>query len=170
MKRLFITTITICLSLQSMAQDFDTSNLRVGLGLLYATEIDNIGININSAYAINEDWEAAISIAHIFEKDYVNWNVLDLDGHYVFYHGESSINAYGLAGFSFNFWKVKIPASEYMGVQIPEVTDSGTEIGFNLGVGLNYAISERINLAPEIRYTIMDGSYLRLGAAVQCMF
>ncbi len=28
----------------------------------------------------------------------------------------------------------------------------------------------KLNLAPEIRYTIMDGSYLRIGASVQYMF
>jgi len=52
----------------------------------------------------------------------------------------------------------------------PEVSESGTETGLNLGVGANYKLSDKLNLAPEIRYTIMNGSYLRIGASVQYFF
>jgi len=104
--------LAIVLSANVFAQEFDLTKLRAGAGLVYATEIDNIGINLNGAYSITEEWEASLGFSHIFEKDYVRYNVLDLDAHYVFYQHDEKLNVYGLAGLGFTFWKATIPAME----------------------------------------------------------
>jgi opacity protein-like surface antigen len=171
MKRNLLLILAIALSSHVFAQEFDLTKLRAGAGLVYATEIGNIGINFNGAYEITETWEAALGFTHIFEKDYSSYNILDLDGHYKFYQHDEKLNVYGLAGLGFTFWKVTIPAMNVgFGISTPEISDTGTEVGLNLGVGLNYKLTDNLNLAPEIRYTIMDGSYLRIGASVQYMF
>lgn len=171
MRRSIILLLAIVLSANIFAQKFNKENLRVGAGLVYATEIGNIGINFNGAYAFTEQWESSLGFSHIFEKDYVRYNVLDLDAHYVFYQHDEKLNVYGLAGLGFTFWKVTIPAMDLgWGVTTPEESATGTETGLNLGVGANYSLSDNLNLAPEIRYTIMDGSYLRIGASVQYLF
>ena len=171
MKKNILIIVAIVLSANVFAQEFDLTKLRAGAGLVYATEIGNIGINLNGVYSITEEWEASLGFSHIFEKDYVRYNVLDLDAHYVFYQHDEKLNVYGLAGLGFTFWKATIPAMDLgWGMSSPEVTDNGTETGLNIGVGANYKLSDKLNLAPEIRYTIMDGSYLRIGASVQYMF
>lgn len=158
------------LSANVFAQEFDLTKLRAGAGLVYATEIGNIGLNFNGAYAITEEWEASLGFSHIFEKDYLSYNILDLDAHYVFYQHDEKLNVYGLAGLGFTFWKATIPAMNFGMYSTPEASATGTETGLNLGIGANYKLSDKLNLAPEIRYTIMDGSYLRIGASVQYMF
>lgn len=158
------------LSANVFAQEFDLTKLRAGAGLVYATEIGNIGLNFNGAYAITEEWEASLGFSHIFEKDYLSYNILDLDVHYVFYQHDEKLNVYGLAGLGFTFWKATIPAMNFGMYSTPEASATGTETGLNLGIGANYKLSDKLNLAPEIRYTIMDGSYLRIGASVQYMF
>ena len=50
------------------------------------------------------------------------------------------------------------------------MTGKDTSIGLNLGVGANYKLTDNLNLAPEMRFTVMDGSYFRIGVAVQYMF
>lgn len=105
----------------------------------------------------------------MFEKDYVSWNVLDLDGHYVFYQ-QDKFNVYGLSGLSFTFWKVTIPGMSAYGVTIPSSTTTGSDIGLNLGVGANYPLTTNLNIAPEMRFTIIDGSYFRIGATLQYKF
>jgi opacity protein-like surface antigen len=55
-------------------------------------------------------------------------------------------------------------------MDVPGYEDNGSEIGLNLGIGANYKIDENLNLAPELRYTIIDGSYFRIGATLQYMF
>jgi hypothetical protein len=171
MKKNILLILAIVLSTNVFAQQFDKTKIRAGAGLVYATEIGNIGINLNGAYAFTEEWEGSLGFSHIFKKDFLTYNILDLDAHYVFYQKDEKLNVYGLAGLGFTFWKATIPAMDLgFGIATPEVSNNGTETGLNIGVGANYKLSDKLNIAPEIRYTIMDGSYLRIGASVQYMF
>lgn len=171
MKKNILLLFALVLSANVFAQSFDSSRLRAGAGLLYATDIDNIGLNINGAYGFTDNWEGALAFSHIFKKNSVTYNVLDLDGHYVFYQQDEKFNVFGLAGLGFTFWKISVPSVDLgYGFSTPGISSNGTEVGLNLGVGANYKLSDKFNLAPEIRYTIMDGSYLRIGASLQYMF
>lgn len=171
MKKSLLITFVALLSFNAFAQSgFESSKLRAGVGLIYATEIDNVGLTLNGTYKLTSFWEGSVAFTHVFKNNYSTWNILDLDAHYIFYDNESKLNVYGLAGLGLTFWKVKTDAIIVPGYSIPEQTVSGTEVGLNVGVGMNYKISDRLNLAPEIRYTIMDGSYLRFGASLQYMF
>lgn len=171
MKKVVFFVFALVLSANVFAQQFDATKLRAGAGLVYATEIGNVGINLNGVYTLTDEWEASLGFSHIFEKDYLRYNVLDLDAHYIFFNQNEKMNVYGLAGLGLTFWKANIPAMDFgYGISTPEMSDNGTEVGLNLGVGMNYKLSDRFNLAPEIRYTIMDGSYLRIGASVQYLF
>ncbi len=166
MKRNFLVLVCLIFTSGLFAQSFDTSKLRGGVGLVYASDINNIGITFNGVYSFTDQWEGAVGFTHIFKKDNVRYNVLDFDAHYVFYDVNESFSLYGLAGLGITFWKVE--GGNYWGVPIPDVT--GSDVGLNLGVGGNYALTDRLNLAPEIRFTIMDGSYARLGATIQYRF
>lgn len=170
MKKLSILTISILISSISFGQGFETNKLRLGAGLFFASDINNVGLTLNSAYEINYDWEAAVAFTHFFEKDYVTWNILDLDAHYIFYTDEGKFNAYGIAGLSISFVKVTIPEMNVGGIIIPESTGKDSSAGFNIGAGINYGLSDKLNLAPEFRITLADGSYVRIGATVQYLF
>jgi opacity protein-like surface antigen len=170
MKKNIILILALVFSANVFAQQFDPANLRAGAGLVYASEINNLGLTFNGVYTFNEVWEGSVGFSHIFEKNMVRYNIVDLDAHYIFYRDEENLSVYGLAGLGFTSWKVTIPGFSWMGNYIPETTATDTEIGLNLGVGLNYRLTERLNLSPQLRYTIMDGSYLRIGASVQYLF
>jgi opacity protein-like surface antigen len=143
--------------------NFLNAQISVGGGLVYGTDIDNIGITVNGLYEIDDNWGAAPSFTYFLEKDYVNWSVLDLDGNYTFTEVEKIGKIYGLAGLSLMFWKVDF-GQEYE--TIFDLKDNGTELGLNLGGGFKMEISESLILAPEIRYTIGDADYLRIGAKI----
>jgi len=105
MKKFFTFLIVAALSFTTnlYAQSEDTKFL-IGAGLNYATDISNIGLSVDGTYLINEDWEAAAGFTYFFEKNYVNWSMLDFDGHYVF-HNNNGLIAYGLAGLNVTFYK-----------------------------------------------------------------
>lgn len=166
MKKIILVLTTLILTSGLYAQSFDTSKLRAGAGLVYATDINNLGIAFNGVYAFTDQWEGALGFTHIFKKDYVSYNVLDFDAHYVFYDVTEGFSLYGLAGLGITFWNIE--GMEVMGISIPD--QSGSEVGLNLGIGGNYALSDKLNLAPEIRFTAMDGSYARIGATLQYKF
>lgn len=170
MKKNILIAFTLILSSNLFAQSFDASKLRAGAGLVYASEIGNIGITINGVYSFTEQWEGAFAYSHIFEKNYATFNIFDFDAHYVFHQMDEKMNFYGIGGLAITSTKVEIPAIDTGFGVLPGTSASDSSVGLNIGVGMNYKINEVLNLAPEARFTIMDGSYFRIGASLQYMF
>lgn len=170
MKKFSLISLTLLLTAQLFSQSFDISNLRVGGGFSYASEINNLGITLNANYSITDEWEAGFSFTHLFEKNYVKWNVIDFDAHYNFYKLDEKLSFYGLAGLSLTLWKVETPEMSMYGITVPGTTASGSDIGLNIGAGANYKITDNLNLAPELRFTVIDGSYIRFGVTAQYSF
>lgn len=136
------------------------SQFRVGIGANYATELSNAGITLGAVYEITENWGAAAGYNHVFTKNYAKWNIFDLEGQYL--HGASDkIFVYGLAGLGLVNTKIDVPNWG---------SSSETSAGFNLGAGALFGITESFFLVPEVKVTIMNGSFVRLGAGVQYKF
>ncbi len=163
MKKTLFLIIGVITSLSGYAQ------FRAGAGFSYATEISNIGLEVTGVYEITEKWEGAATFTYIFEKDYLSWSILDLDGHYVF-HSLDKFDFYGLAGVSFIFWKVDVPETNVMGFIVPGYSENGTEVGFNIGGGAKYNISEKFSVVPELKLTIMESTFFRFGVTAQYRF
>lgn len=169
MKRLTLVLLIAFVSLDTYAQTFDVSRLRAGAGFVYASDINNIGITFNGVYNFNNAWEGALSITHIFPKDELKYTILDFDAHYIFYKANEELNFYGIGGLALTFWKLDLPTYTIGGVRFGGSTN-GSDIGLNVGAGMNYKLTDFLNLAPEVRLTISDESYARIGATVQYMF
>ena len=138
------------------------AQISVGGGLVYGTEIENIGISVNGLYEVNETWKAAPTFTYFLEKNYVNWSVLDLDAHYNLTEIENIGNLYALGGLSFTFWSW----DDSYNWGIPGLDLNGTEVGVNLGMGIRKNINEKLFLTPEIRYTLGDADYLRISIKI----
>ncbi len=139
------------------------AQISVGAGLVYGTEIDNIGISVNGKYAFNEQWSAAPSFTYFLEKDMMNWSSLDLDANYQLMPIESLGSLYALGGLNITFWKFDYDLGEW-----GEWDASDSEAGINLGLGLDIPAGDKLSIAPEVRYTFGGADYLRLG--VKLMF
>ncbi len=166
MKRLTLVLLIAFVSLGTYAQTFDVSRLRAGAGFVYASDINNLGITFNGVYNLNDIWEGSLGITHIFPNNNFQYTILDFDAHYIFYKANEELNFYGIGGIGFTFgkWDNYYPNGTRYG------TTSNTEVGLNIGAGMNYKLTDFLNLAPEVRLTISDGSYARIGATVQYMF
>lgn len=146
------------------------AQISVGGGLHYGTDINNLGISINGKYEFNEKWAAAPSFTYFLKKNNVNWSALDLDANYQITDIENIGGLYGIGGLSMTFWGFKFDDSdlgEYAEIY-GDLDTNVTEIGLNLGLGLNVVTSEKLAIAPEIRYTLGGVNYLRIG--VKFMF
>lgn len=148
-----------------------SAQISVGGGLWYGSDIGSLGISINGKYEINEQWSAAPTFTYFLEKDYVKWSVLDLDANYAITELENVGSLYGIGGLAVTFWKVDfgndnyIDMGEYGSYEL-DLDASGSDVGVNLGVGLNIAAGENLGIAPEIKYTISDGGFFRIGAKI----
>jgi hypothetical protein len=162
MRKIFILALITILSINLFAQSSDDSNFRLGIGAAYVSEVESTSLSIKGIYEITEKWEVALAYSHVFENVGLSWDIIDLDGHFVFYDNDKKISAYALAGFALNFWRRQ--------TLLTKETNTGSYMGMNIGAGMNIGMGEHFNLAPEIRGTIFDLSYTRIGITFQYMF
>lgn len=180
MRHLLALILVVAAVSTAKAQD---SKILAGAGLTYATEIENIGINLKGVYLINDVWEAEAGFTYFFEKNYTNWSALDFNGHYVFYNTDGKC-VYALAGLNFTFYKfdmgdaVADPYEDYYDEMegypgynpLSDFEAKGTETGLNLGIGGRMPISDVLLLNGDIKYTVGGADYLSINAGILYKF
>ncbi len=152
--------VAAAFSFSAKAQD---SKVLGGLGLNYTSDIGSVGITAKGVYMIDENWEGSAGFTYLFENNYTNWSMLDLDGHYVFSSDDKKA-FYGLAGLNFTFWKFDYSYS--YGYYIDDYSINGTEVGINLGAGGRFKITDDLSVFGEAKYTFGGFNFLTLGAGV----
>lgn len=163
MKKLFkafIAVVFFCTIVEASAQ------ISAGVGLVYGTDINNIGFSVNGKYEFNETWAAAPSFTYFLKKNYVTWSALDLNANYQITEIENIGGLYGIGGLGLTFWGWDSKGSgldEWYGGSLDVNT---TEFGINLGAGLNVVTSDKMAIAPEVMYTFGGVNYLRIGVKV----
>lgn len=123
--------------------------ITVGPGLVYGSEIENLGINVDGYYTINEQFRAGIGLIYFFPDSQngfdFNWFDFNINGQYVFY-SEDNLNAYGLAGINIAFLKVEAGGN----------SNSESEAGLNLGAGVEF-VQDFGNIFGEVRLAGLGG-------------
>lgn len=138
------------------------AQISAGGGLVYGSNINNIGISINGKYVFNESWSAAPSFTYFLKKDYVSWSALDLDANYQITEVENIGSLYAIGGLNLTFFKLDY--DDFGGYGGGSIT--GSDVGVNLGIGITIPASEKLNIAPELKYSFGGANYLRIGAKV----
>lgn len=160
MKNLFKAMLVILIAVSFSEAKAQKS---VGAGVAYATNIDNIGFNLNGNYVIDEKWSAAPSFTYFLKKDYVTWMVLDLDANYQFSEIENMGSLYAIGGLNMTFFDINY---EFDYGEYYDGGFRGSDFGVNLGIGLLVPAGEKLAIAPEIRYTLGGANFARVGVKV----
>ena len=161
MKTLFKTIITAFLFFVVTEA---SAQISAGGGIYYGTEINNIGFSANGRYEFNEDWSVAPAFTFFLKIDGISWSVFDFDANYIITDIRKVGGLYAMGGLNVIFEKVKWENDEYSN------SASESYIGLNLGIGLNVPVSREITIAPEIKYTVSNCSYFRIGAKLMFDF
>lgn len=161
MKKFVIITLAtvVCLFSSLYLKAQDSQKIFVGVGAKYASEIDNVGLEIKGDYLFNETWEGSVGYTHFFEKDYLTFSMFDLNAHYVFNRDEKRA-FYALAG-------LNILSSKFDMV-IAGIDHGGTSnhTGFNLGAGGRQFVSESIAIGAEVKYVFSEHNIFTAGIAI----
>jgi len=142
------------LSNYAQAQD---GRIQVGPGLAYGNEAENLGISVDGYYTINDQFRAGAAFTYFFPENDINHYTIDLNGNYIF-HEDEQLMAYAIAGLNIFTYSWDIAG----------VDDSETELGLNVGAGIEYGLNVG-NLFGELKLTGIagDADQLVLGAGIR---
>jgi hypothetical protein len=136
------------------------NEIQVGGSLGYSTRIASVGIGIDGVYHINDKISAAGNFTYYFEKDLVSWMTIDANVHYNLTELENS-KVYGLAGLDILIGSVNID----MGI-MGNYSSSFTDVGLNLGAGINHTLTDKISLLGEAKFVLIAGTYINVRAGI----
>lgn len=128
------------------------AQIRVGGGLIFNTEEGaGLGIGIRGEYTIAEKIVLAPGYNFFFEEDNASVREFNFNVHYPFAIGES-VSVYPFVGF--NRTSISVDLGGIFG------NLKVSEVGANLGGGVNIGINERMSAFGELKYVILfaDGN------------
>ena len=155
MRKLCLFVFAMCMAVAANAQKGEMSlggNLSFGIDDGY----NNFGIGPKFQYTFAEKWRGEASFDYFLKKDHMSEWDINLNVHYIVPIKESKFNFYPLAGLTVLGWNVENGGP----------SDSG--VGFNLGGGFEYYISEhfKANLEGKFQWTDdIDRGVIAIGAA-----
>jgi len=135
--------------------------------------VGNAASNVIPAKAVanfnirfNDQWSAAPSFTYFLKKDYTNWSALDLDVNYQLTELQNIGSLYAIGGLNMTFFKIDLDLDGFGGFGGFDDSVSGSDTGLNLGLGLKVAAGDKMNICPELKYTLGGANYLRIGVKV----
>lgn len=152
----FFLTLLILTGIQFAAN----AQLRVGAGLGYGTDAEDLGLQFRAVYTISGPWRAAADFVTYFDgvEDVSLWE-FNLNGHYAFINDEKK-TIYALAGL--NFFKYNYDATS-------GIADN-SDTGLNIGAGLEVPIASALEFYTEARFSLGGSDQFFISAGVQYFF
>ncbi len=138
-----------------------------GAALIYSTDIDEPGIQINGYYnlaQVDPKLSVGADLSFYLPHKYTGWKEsfweLNINGHYSLYNKEK-VNIYGLAGLNITAWKIKDTDPEF-----GRYSASGSNGGLNIGAGAQTGVGFG-DVFGELKYVINDLDHLMIAAGVR---
>ena len=163
MKKLF--ALTLLLASLFAAQD-TFAQIKAGGGLVFGSEISQLGIDVRGEYHIDENWVVVPNVNFFFsDKETISvfevkttLTTINFDGHYLFPMQDDRFDLYPLAGINISIVNVKNDFNDF--------DESETELGLNIGGGGQYEINDLLTAFAEIKYVIGDFDQLVIGGGI----
>lgn len=158
MKKLLLTLLLAfgIVTLGNSIAEAQVGEFKLGGGLLYGTEVESVGLQVNGVYRFSEQWAGQADLGIYFPDDNDTgldsfWEI-NANAQYLFAI-EQDYHFYGLGG-------LNVTTAE----SVFNNTDS--ELGLNIGAGGEYHL-ESLSLFGELKYVISDFDQLVIGAGVR---
>lgn len=136
---------------------------RIGVMGSYATKSEYFGAGVKAEIPIVERFTISPSAVYYFPEDLygMSQTLIEVNANAQYYFVEEyTFGVYGLAGLHYSHSKLSMDVPGVGGV-----SSSGGDFGVNLGAGFNFNAGSVTPFA-ELRYLIMDGPQLMVGAGL----
>jgi len=171
--------LVVCLALLSVGAYAQKGKYGAGIAAVYGTEISKIGVGVKGHYYFNDHIRGEVGLNIYAKNDGVSTWDANINFHYLANIAKNRLFIYPLAGFSFAQWKFDM-IDGFMG-EVPD-TESGSQyaeledtkefrVGPNLGLGLQFHVSELTSIFVEGRYQMIgDFNQAIFGIGIQRRF
>lgn len=156
MRKIFISLcIALLTSVYSYAQQGTTA---AGVYGAFGSENSNFGIGAKVQYSILDNLRAEASFDYFFKKDYLTNMNASLNLHYLILVSDK-FRVYPLAGISYVNWSFDTDGfidDFTRAYDDDDDDDSESKIGFNLGAGVEYDLTDKLSIFAEGRYQFVS--------------
>ena len=166
MKKIILSLCVVLFSLSAMAQS--KGDFYIGANVSYGFDMEMIGIGPKVQYNFTDAIRGEAGFNYFLEKDNVTAWDIQANVHYLFGLSDKFV-VYPLAGIGYLKAKVDIPTFEYEGVKVSGSASDG-DVFFNLGGGVQYALTDKLNLTGELKYQFKDEGQLCLAVGIAYKF
>lgn len=175
MKKFFIFTCAALIGLCASAQEKGDMAVGVNLGVAPCLEsgasVTNFGIGAKFQYNVTNPIRLEGAFDYGFKNKGVDVMTIGINAHYIF-NLSDKFNIYPLVGVGYAHCKataIGIPdldANDWLDIDYGETdiddygtkeeSDSANKFFFNVGVGAEYAINDKISIGAEIKYQYIE--------------
>ena len=170
-----LTALLLVAGMFTMFSSQASAQLWIGGGLVYGEAIENIGLQANGHLVVNEENKIRVGayITYFFGDNVdlgdteikTNLFAINFNGHYMLVSSDQLI-LYGIGGINIGIVSIDIdgPGSQF--IDLVNTSDSDTEIGLNIGGGVEYGV-EFGRIYAELKYVLGGFDQLVIGAGVR---
>ena len=126
------------------------------IGLAYSGGYSNFGLGAKFQYSFTDHLRVEPAFTYYFKKDFTSMWDLMANVHWVFKLRNEKFTVYPLVGLGV----VGVKASVF------GYSASTTNFGVNLGGGADWAITPKIAIGAELKYSIVGNSWSHLGIQI----
>lgn len=124
---------------------------RLGAGFVYGTEIEEFGVQVNGYYGLDQVLQGlrvGAEFAYYFAEDPVTFWTIDVNGQYRF-SKPGPFGFYAIGGLDIAQVSIDLDLGP-----LGDASGSDTEIGLNVGLGVEYAVAPNIEVFGELKYVL----------------
>ena len=152
MKKILTLICALVLGMGVSQAQVHEAQTAVGANLVYGTEIKSPGVGARFQYGVLDQLRTEVGFNYFFEhKKNSCWDV-NINAHYLLNVWNQKVYIYPIVGINYTMMKYGRHTEED-GTVVP--SDEDNHIGFNVGLGAEYELTDHIGVNLEYRHTII---------------
>ena len=155
MKKILTSVCLLMLGMGVGSAQVQKNETAAGVNLVYGSRIESMGIGARFQYGILDQLRTEVGFNYFFEHKHNScWDV-NINAHYLLNVWNQKLYIYPLVGINYTMMKYGRHTEIIDGTSVEIGSDEDNHIGFNVGLGVEYELTEHIGVNLEYRHTII---------------